>query len=1077
MSQLLEVKRLKMTQTNSDSEDDSSEDEDSDDEALEDNSPSTAGVIEKIVLKNFMCHDSFELNLGPQLNFIIGRNGSGKSAILTGISVGLGAKATDTSRGSSIKSLIKDDKSTARVSITLSNLGEDAFEPNQFGSKIIIERKIVRQGTNSYYIKSENGKTISTRKVLLDEILHKFNITVDNPMAFLSQDRAREFLTTTTDHNKYDYFMSGSSIEDILDKYSLTSQNIQQVRDKLKLTRTHFDAATKKYEEAAALYNQFKKSDNLRKQLHLLNGKIFWFNVQTVEKKIQLYNNKIRQHTDEIAELDAQETTTNEELTNRNNQRVEIAGELLEAANKIIDLTEKISKQSEEFSEVKESIKACEDDLEEGQNEIKNNKREIKNYQKGIDSEQERINQQQGGSKETLSEKLDVCESKRKELKSQESKLTSRYEELRSSVSNNKSPALQEIIEKLQSLDASIEASKKHHANLASSQKDRYSPWGPATHLLLKEIRKTTGWHKQPYGPLGSFVSIKKEFAKWHDLINTMYTRSLDSFVVCDDHDRKILSGLINRLRIQNKNIVVRKYERYDYLSGKASNHLTISDILSIENVDIFFTLIDINNMEREVLCDNQEAAKSAVSDQKVSNAYCLHDNRGANRFSGNSSNLKLDPVTYNRGSDKLSRGNQVTTEDLNKVLQQIEEDQTERQKLNRKYRELKIKEENDKEIESKTLVTQIKNIRQELKILDAKIFKITDQLKDDGDLGRISALEEKIEECKQNIIDKHGIMAGVKSELEQLFISSELIRDKLKLLNKQKNDAVIKEEDKKKILRDFDIQGAQLSSNIDHYRIGIKKREKAIEDLNEKIFRKEEQKNELLEIAQEKCTRDEAPIDPEDTSQSITNEYVYVKGAITEAEKHMGKSYQEVQQELLSSKQMKDQLEDLLTDLHKTERALDDDLANRFSYMNTTINKSITEATFSFEESLALRGFKGELKFGFADKTLAMLVQTPNDDQPRTVESLSGGEKSFTQIALLLAIWRVMDSRIRGLDEFDVFMDSINRTISIKLLLSQLRMYPKSQSIFITPQDITSFAELERPDVKIHQMHSPRND
>ena len=55
-----------------------------------------------------MCHDSFELKLGPQLNFIIGRNGSGKSAILTGISVGLGAKATDTNRGSTIRDLIKD---------------------------------------------------------------------------------------------------------------------------------------------------------------------------------------------------------------------------------------------------------------------------------------------------------------------------------------------------------------------------------------------------------------------------------------------------------------------------------------------------------------------------------------------------------------------------------------------------------------------------------------------------------------------------------------------------------------------------------------------------------------------------------------------------------------------------------------------------------------------------------------------------------------------------------------------------------------------------------------------------------
>jgi hypothetical protein len=34
------------------------------------------GVIEKIKLENFMCHRHLELKLGPNINFIIGQNGS-----------------------------------------------------------------------------------------------------------------------------------------------------------------------------------------------------------------------------------------------------------------------------------------------------------------------------------------------------------------------------------------------------------------------------------------------------------------------------------------------------------------------------------------------------------------------------------------------------------------------------------------------------------------------------------------------------------------------------------------------------------------------------------------------------------------------------------------------------------------------------------------------------------------------------------------------------------------------------------------------------------------------------------------
>lgn len=69
---------------------------------------SPSGYIKKVILRNFMCHEHFELELGSRLNFIVGNNGSGKSAILTAITIGLGAKASETNRGSSLKDLIRE---------------------------------------------------------------------------------------------------------------------------------------------------------------------------------------------------------------------------------------------------------------------------------------------------------------------------------------------------------------------------------------------------------------------------------------------------------------------------------------------------------------------------------------------------------------------------------------------------------------------------------------------------------------------------------------------------------------------------------------------------------------------------------------------------------------------------------------------------------------------------------------------------------------------------------------------------------------------------------------------------------
>lgn len=50
-----------------------------------------------------MCHNSMSVDLNQKVNFIVGANGSGKSAILTALTVGLGARATVTNRGPSIR--------------------------------------------------------------------------------------------------------------------------------------------------------------------------------------------------------------------------------------------------------------------------------------------------------------------------------------------------------------------------------------------------------------------------------------------------------------------------------------------------------------------------------------------------------------------------------------------------------------------------------------------------------------------------------------------------------------------------------------------------------------------------------------------------------------------------------------------------------------------------------------------------------------------------------------------------------------------------------------------------------------
>lgn len=62
-----------------------------------------SGKILTVKLRNFMCHANLTVDFNTRTNLLIGQNGSGKSAILTALIIGLGAKANATNRSSSIK--------------------------------------------------------------------------------------------------------------------------------------------------------------------------------------------------------------------------------------------------------------------------------------------------------------------------------------------------------------------------------------------------------------------------------------------------------------------------------------------------------------------------------------------------------------------------------------------------------------------------------------------------------------------------------------------------------------------------------------------------------------------------------------------------------------------------------------------------------------------------------------------------------------------------------------------------------------------------------------------------------------
>jgi chromosome segregation ATPase len=128
-----------------------------------------------------------------------------------------------------------------------------------------------------------------------------------------------------------------------------------------------------------------------------------------------------------------------------------------------------------------------------------------------------------------------------------------------------------------------------------------------------------------------------------------------------------------------------------------------------------------------------------------------------------------------------------------------------------------------------------------------------------------------------------------------------------------------------------------------------------------------------------------------------------------------------------------------------------------------------------TFDELLNRKGSSGHIAFDSKNRTLNLTVQKDNKDsstKTNDVKALSGGEKSFTTLSLLLALGESLETPFRIMDEFDVFLDAQARKIALKALNEQARAMDHRQFIFLTPQDLSSLVPDDK--LKIINMIKP---
>ncbi|OUM53494.1 hypothetical protein BVG19_g2781 [[Candida] boidinii] len=1055
---------------------------------LMDNSPAQAGIISSMTLMNFMCHEHFHLKFGKQTNFIIGHNGSGKSAVLTGISVGLGAKANNTDRGNSLKNLIMNGKNTSRIIIVFENKGFESYKPEIFGDKITIERVLKRDATGSYNIKNQWNKIISHKKSTLDDILEYYSITINNPMTILTQTDAKTFLANSTDEDKFKFFMVGTRLEEAIDNCDHIEKELKQVEKLLIKNKSIVQESERKFENSKKIWNEYKNVDEIREQQKFLHGKLIWLDITQQESKLTKAKLVLKERELLVDKLQIEIEGSNEMISELESERLEIITKNEEVESNKNQVNIELDQEKEILNQIKNEINEIDGQLKTYQKDYDSNKKEIKQLEIKIENEEIRLQSING---DTYDKILKTKEKNEDELKNVEKELHD-VDNSREDIKNEKIELKQNFDSNTEEIKNSINKLKEDYNQLISeengnnnnsnSDRFKYFAYGNNFTRLLNDIKLNANRFQEPIvGPIGLKIKLQKEYNQWGKVIETLLSNHLLSFIVQNYHDQRILSMILKKYKLNNNyNIIVRKNEIFNFENSKPENKelTTILDILQIEDKNIECYLVDSAKIHNTILTkDRKEGEIFLKNDRKISQCVCFIDERtsSAIRIQFRNNGFQTDPVLINerfRNYQLIERIDNESVDIKDKIKNEIAN-------YNEQYKEINIQyKENVKKLDFK--FQENKNHKNTLikrsKQLNDIIYKFNQKLEEQANTGKLEALQEEFESLKTN-----------NSILLQTLQTFKIRRDeKMFSINSLKNDFISKNDIYKKLIIELQENNKKIENSqvkINELKFKIKENKRQVEIKNNDINKLNEFIKDLPSLiekqitqAEKYCQREKCPIDlNKDTEDNINSKLNSLNIRLKSFEEQIGISLDEARINLIVNRNNFIDSNKKLTEATNLHNHLKKSLLDRVHNLRSTRLNTCYTVNETFQNCLKLRGFRGELNFNFKERKLILKVSTKANESLRKIESFSGGEKSFSQIAFLLSIWKPMHSKIRGLDEFDVFMDQINRRLSLKLILEKVAEHPKTQTIFITPLNISKIEGINNDSVYIHEIEDPK--
>uniref|UniRef100_H2MFQ8 Structural maintenance of chromosomes protein 6 n=2 Tax=Oryzias latipes TaxID=8090 RepID=H2MFQ8_ORYLA len=1012
---------------------------------------SDAGILESITLKNFMCHSLLgPFAFGSNVNFVVGNNGSGKSAILTALIVALGGNAHATNRGSSLKDFVKEGESSADVSITLRNKGKDAFKLEVYGPLITVEMRITRDGLRTYKLRSKDGQIISTKKEELISILDNFNIQVNNPVSVLTQEMSKHFLHSKGEGDKYKFFMKATQLEQMRETFVYIKATKQATQHKIEQQNEHLKRLREDYKREEERYKSLASVDEIQTKLEELQKEMAWALVSELEHNLepkkekleadrrstQKYDEKVNEWKSKVEEAEKKYKQTEEDLER-------ITQQVQELQPKCVELKTEAQRRNNLLKSCEVTVHRCKANLRD----LDKDKVQLSTRIKDLKVS---FSQSTGAESQARAERMSQIQAELENLNHQNSTLVQQIEQygmanIRTREEQGKVRMEHETIKK------SIEASSRNLRILESSRSNRLRRFGEHMPNLLDaiEVAHRRGQFKhKPRGPLGYLISLKdSELAL---AVEICLKNQLHAFT-CDNYeDEKVLQDLMKKCYPSGRRpsiITSPFFPKVHDTRRRAVNHPEFPSVLQaleIEDPVVANCLIDQRGIESILLIkNNTQARKVMLGKNPPRNCTQAFSKEG-------------DQIYTNRVySADQTRANCLSG-DVEEEIRLLQ-----RELENQKAQEFRFQQQMKKlENEIKQNEILIKKCQMTQKSTKDKMTKLQLELTDLQNIEEpqsedLKALEEDLQEVIAKISSKQAEYDEARDQMSKLKENYEEAEQEYKQHKESINTLIEEADSVKEDLSKTDQEVVRCKHHTKHYEEKRSAHLKNIQSLEAELRSKEEELQESAAKAAQICPE---RLDACRPAKSLDSEINRMKVKIATQQEQQGDRSEIVRQFVKareSYKSMSQQIRNLNSFIYSLTSVM-----NKRLQAYTEFRKFFSaRCKYYFNSMLAQRGYSGSMIFDHKNETLSITVQPGqgNTADLSDMRSLSGGERSFSTVCFVLSLWAITEAPFRCLDEFDVYMDMVNRRISMDMMLKVASGQRFRQFIFLTPQNMSS--------------------